>query len=343
MTSSTVLKLLVLISVVVTAEQGISRNEAIKKFAPLIRLSESDTTRPSSVDDWLPTTTLHLPDGSKYTWEQVEAKGASWLAKVDKKSYFTSKNRDHVSGKPLERGQSTAPIYVHTITRENGDQDIQYWTFYPWNWCQYFKMRYLTLRGRKTKAFPWCDLAVHEGDWEMVQVRLTNDYSQIKEIFMSAHGKGEVLPASSFEFEGSHPIVYAAKHSHAHYHTPGFKHQFKFDIKLLNFQVGDQVDEKSVAWRTWAHQIVDMDVSPPSWVDFLGKWGFVDTELDDDPEGAPAAFHAAAKAAYEVVSHVEKLQEMMKLGEKTGPTGPKAKDLWTKDPIARIRQSEDDD
>jgi hypothetical protein len=96
--------------------------------------------------------------------------------------------------------------------------DLQYWFFYPYNGSIGGVIAPLGFSG------------AHEGDWEHVTVRIS-DYAdpkkrKIRGVFFAAHGSAEgawMVEQSNRPTDGSysvlpgttHPIVYAAYHSHA--------------------------------------------------------------------------------------------------------------------------------
>eukprot|EP00455_Lapot_gusevi_P044431 TRINITY_DN554_c0_g1_i5.p1 TRINITY_DN554_c0_g1~~TRINITY_DN554_c0_g1_i5.p1 ORF type:complete len:206 (+),score=92.25 TRINITY_DN554_c0_g1_i5:196-813(+) len=189
----------------------------------------------------------------------------------------------------------------------------------------------------KSDVFKWCDLARHEGDWEYVMVRTSNDYSTIKVIHMSAHGAGTVVYPGQFSLSGTHPIAYSAAGSHALYPSVGFFAQDSYTVSGVGLKIGDQT-QQGYAWKTWNY-IEDIDTTQPDWLEYPGGWGYIKNELDTFPTGAPLAIQLIAPAAWlvlkEVMDNNDKTEKKFKIGIVNGPRGPKAANGGLdKDPLA---------
>lgn len=157
-------------------------------------------------------------------------------------------------------------IYAHVDTTTTS---IQYWFFY---------------------AFNGGDLNRHEGDWEMIQVVLSN--GQPSEVMFSQHHTGQKATWSQVDKEGDHVKVYVARGSHANY------------IKPYSGKVGlasDTVAENGKILRPTDYSLELLSDQP--WLDFAGRWGWVGTDQS-----------TAAQAAI--------------LGE-VGPQGPKFREEGT--------------
>lgn len=130
----------------------------------------------------------------------------------------------------------TAPVlYYHVPGRY-----IVYWFFYAYNDGGPFD---------------------HEGDWENITVHL-DAQDRPTEVAFFAHGRPRVYPWDGIDREGSHPVVYSAKGSHASYARPGFH------LAIPGF------DSTSAGpkWRTWRHL---RNVVREDWWGYGGAWGEV--------------------------------------------------------------------
>ncbi|MBN1861353.1 MAG: Vps62-related protein [Candidatus Thermoplasmatota archaeon] len=157
-------------------------------------------------------------------------------------------------------------VYAHVDTQSNV---IQYWFFY---------------------AFNAGDLNRHEGDWEMIQIVLSN--GQPSEVMFSQHYSGQKATWSQVEKEGDHVKVYVARGSHANY------------IKSFSGKVGlasDTVADNGKIIRPSEYTMELLEDQP--WLSFAGRWGWV---------GADESTAA----------------EAMILGE-AGPNGPKYREDGT--------------
>jgi hypothetical protein len=140
-------------------------------------------------------------------------------------------------------------VYAHVDTSNN---IIQYWFFY---------------------AFNGGDLNRHEGDWEMIQVALTN--GQPTEVMFSQHYAGQKATWSQVEKDGDHVKVYVAKGSHANY------------IKSYSGKIGlasDTVGDNGKVLRPTEYTIDVLDTQP--WLAFGGHWGWAGANQSAADEAA---------------------------------------------------------
>jgi hypothetical protein len=159
-------------------------------------------------------------------------------------------------------------VYGHVVDDAAGDRWLQYWFFYFYN--DY------NLIGTFLKA------GLHEGDWEMIQVRL-HDGAPDLAVYCQHAGASSRDWRQVDRLPGSErPIVYVARGSHASYFEPGTHwtgHWFDHaDGKRRSPELAlETVDENDVAWR---------------WMQWPGRWG--DTKgtgnpLDSDSPPGPAS------------------------------------------------------
>jgi hypothetical protein len=153
---------------------------------------------------------------------------------------------------------------------------IQYWFFY---------------------AFNNGDLNRHEGDWEMVQVVLSNN--QPAEVMFSQHTGGQKATWNQVDKEGDHVKVYVARGSHANYIK-----SYSGKLGVASDIVGDNGRTiKPLSLQSDGYSIVMLESQP--WLEFSGHWGWVGA---DDTTAAQAVL----------------------LGE-AGPNGPKFREdgsMW---------------
>jgi hypothetical protein len=151
----------------------------------------------------------------------------------------------------------------------------------------------------------------HYSDWEAVILRFSRDEHApdpytLEYVGMTAHGKMRVAPAALLESRESHPIVYVALESHAHYPFANprpfyYERIFEWDLEILTI-AGDLFDETAYDPLVSAHlesaldyevisaEITEfgldangglivvsaqgaVDVDEPPWLDFEGRWG----------------------------------------------------------------------
>jgi VPS62-like protein len=131
-------------------------------------------------------------------------------------------------------------------------------------------------------------LATHLGDWEHAQVHVSADLAQIIELRLFNHGDPTVVQNrpgshdwSHIRFNGTHPVVYSALHSHATYGAPG---HYTEGIPGVDLVAGcDWCADGGATWQAWDH-LLPFGVEPDGkgqaaftdslWVDFWPhRWG----------------------------------------------------------------------
>lgn len=190
-------------------------------------------------------------------------------------------------GMSLVDGQvsSDVPTYLNPriLKDENGNAttlwDLEYFFFYPYNGRLYYEGD---------------TVGKHVGDWERVCVRVdkaaNNGEGQVIAVCFKGHeGDGtwyKVDHHNHVEFEGTHPVVYAAYHSHANYNTAG--EQVRGTWYTL-WVLPNDFTGKGVRWETWNNvQEVNYrlpDMNNQEWIRFNGIWGDTDGIITQSPDG----------------------------------------------------------
>jgi hypothetical protein len=145
-------------------------------------------------------------------------------------------------------------VYGHARRDRAGALWLQYWLFYYYN---DFQLLGPLLSGGK-----------HEGDWELVQLRL-NASEQPDLAVYSQHKTAGSRPWSAVRKAGQTPLVYVARGSHANYFTPGAHWTGVWF---------DQADGKGPAITPTVEVLGDRQ---PAWVHWPGSWG--DTKASASP------------------------------------------------------------
>jgi uncharacterized protein (TIGR03382 family) len=139
-------------------------------------------------------------------------------------------------------------VYGHLVEDE-GRTWLQYWLFYAYN----PQDRGLLNTGR------------HEGDWELVQVRLGPDGEPDRATFVQ-HSWAESCDWDDVEYPGDAsgvPVVYVANGSHASYPRPG----------VADRPWPDPNDEADGDGRVVRPPLTELTDSSPAWVGYEGRWG----------------------------------------------------------------------
>ena len=108
-----------------------------------------------------------------------------------------------LAAREMHRGKFADRVHGHASRADDGGWWLQYWFFYLFN----------------NKAF--LGFGLHEGDWEMVQVRLDSD-EQPQEMAFAQHTHGQRCAWNALTLEDEHrPVVFVARGSQASYPFAG--------------------------------------------------------------------------------------------------------------------------
>ena len=269
---------------------------AARRVAPILRLHPEDHYLPAPVEFFLPRVELGIWDRPSGNFDRIlgevrvgqvsidallnqERLGQPSMSSVlgvkrrtDWRLYiYGARKPSNVSAaswnrfcEETRRGQMDgAACYVH-IRRpvdDSGALDIQYWFFYPYN-------------GRMGSP-PFT--AEHEGDWEHVTVRVSDDGQPSKAYYSAHDGEGtwyRLGPGSTVTLiGGSQVMVYSAWHSHASYPIPGVIVREGSMIDLPDDVTADGGPEINTSQRLRLVALADTTVLGQSWIHFSGTWG----------------------------------------------------------------------
>lgn len=152
--------------------------------------------------------------------------------------------RDYVlQAREMHRPPLADRVYGHAVRAADEGWWLQYWFFYLYN----------------NKAF--LGFGLHEGDWEMVQVRLGPD-SAPQAMAFAQHSHGQRCRWELVEKRAQRPVVYVARGSQASYSFPG---RHKAPI------VPDHADGKGPEVADPALELISD--AEPAWVAWPGRWG----------------------------------------------------------------------
>jgi hypothetical protein len=200
--------------------------------------------------------------GQRYA-SGAEARATDFLDEAGRR-YVEDARRMHGDARYADR------VYGHVVQDANGPIWLQYWFFYYYN----------------DKNF--IGVGLHEGDWEMIQIRLGRDGTPNAATF-AQHRDGEAFNWSDLDLqpspEGDVPVVYVGRGSHASFARAG-EHWPMFPLPP------DYSDGKGPRVRPALEVISD---DGPGWVVWPGKWG----SSDASPTGPaqkrqwrdPTAYH----------------------------------------------------
>jgi hypothetical protein len=161
---------------------------------------------------------------------------------------------------PLVAGEAPrARVYGRTA-RDRGRTYLQYWTFYEDN----PQDRGIVRTGR------------HEGDWELVQIRLSPDGRPASATF-AQHSWAERCGWERVRKSGAAPVVYVANGSHAAYFTAGV-HGRPFP---------DPDDEARGDGRSVRPPVERITSGSPPWMTYARRWGHSRAGLIPGEQASP--------------------------------------------------------
>jgi hypothetical protein len=164
-------------------------------------------------------------------------------ARVGRSDHLDALGGDYVlQAREMHRGDFADRIYGREVPAEDGGAWLQYWFFYLFN----------------NKAF--LGFGLHEGDWEMVQVRVGAG-GEPESMAFAQHNHGQSCAWSVVQKKEKRPVVYVARGSQASFPFAG-KHKAPI--------VPDHADGKGAEVSPTLEVIAD---DPPGWIGWPGRWG----------------------------------------------------------------------
>ncbi len=212
------------------------------------RLLKSDGTVIASSDPDLEGETLSL-DFLAPTYPEPVGYAASATDYIDENNDTREMDAWEFHNDPQYRNR----IYGRAVPLADGTM-LQYWAFYYNNPKTFFTG------------------GDHEGDWEMIQIRLDENNSPVGATY-AQHTAGEYCAWNDVErTERDRPVVYVAEGSHASYFTAG-------DHPIPPYGVWDYANG---AGEHMNPLLIDV-TAVPAWMQWPGRWG----GADSSPFGPP--------------------------------------------------------
>lgn len=252
------------------------------KYAPQVRLAPGEFANPASVDWYLNRVSMRFNHGGgcrdhevlglgkvnqqNIASQQHQKKKGKWglCTHTEEIAYSDSSDRFFLqpSSEETHRGSSNPDDWV-AYAHVNGCQSatsghiaVQYWLFYPYN-----------------DAFASVN---HEGDWEHVTVHLDELGGNPSSVFLSQHLTGTLIASSEISWsDGTHPVVYSARGTHANYPRVG---DYNIpDFNGIPIPVKDKARDGGSIWQTWTRVINVGEIGDPLnnqlFTLFAGRWG----------------------------------------------------------------------
>ena len=187
----------------------------LTKFQPVLVVHPGEELSPTVVESFVRDATLEVATGPT-TWLPVDPDPTVDTLPTSSPPTWRLNQQPCFAGAPLgdlacyaaaASDEPGAAIYGRVV-RDGKNIVLQYWVFFYDNLYRY----------------PFLPLGAiwqsHEGDWEVVNVVLSNAKRPLT-VGLSQHCNGETRPGSETERRDGHLTVYVALGSHANYFEPG--------------------------------------------------------------------------------------------------------------------------
>jgi hypothetical protein len=328
--------------------------DVIQKYAPTIYLHPYDNHHPMAVEGFLSESSMLDQSGNVLKSGLTPADLATYSSSTNYLQFtnntFPSAGNDFETGDPIVAGsssgwgQSNAPIYVKTI--DYGTYiDLKFYMFYAINGFQTFQAGIIVNFKTQPYLFNWGNFALHQGDWEHVTVRISEDTTRLLGVFYSQHGGAQWVANPSLD--GTHPIVYSAWDSHANYPAAGIV----IDDVILNspgiiplswikvanitansgggtissYRQPNPFYTNGITWAPWQNTsqlvLLDGNTATAPWLAFNGNWGPSWTTAIGQPPSLPSG---AGSELYTLATAGSTLGLLSKYTSEGGPLGPEA-------------------
>ena len=202
--------------------EAASEQLLLDRHAPIVLLAPGERALPASVAWYL-------------ARSSVDGAPASTIADAPGSCGESGCRDAHVRPRSDARGgapeRSEWTVYGHVFATADGGLALQYWFFYPFN--------------------DFHRLGDHEGDWEHVTVRLDAALRPIGAWYArhDVNAPGAWYAWRELEREGDHPVVLAARGSHASYADPGDVEWY--DAACPTRRPAEAEGRRCAIWRTW--------------------------------------------------------------------------------------------
>lgn len=335
-----IIVLLTLVFLKIEAVKSDTFLDALMRYAPLVYFHPYETYLPSSVADFRQFSTIYSAN------HEVIGPATNNLGNLSKHDYLSYESNE-LRGLPLENKHVIAPVYTHIKHYDDHPFiDIQYFFFYTYNGCVYFRVGYKHGFSQRKRNVPICNFGRHQGDWEHVTVRV-DPHGEFMRLFVSQHGGGEWYAADQIQWYDTHPVIYPSLHSHANFVREEIRTQAELPISGIPFISSINwikfVDVTSLngtrrypwmpqrdfspVWRTWQHQQLKIVSGDEDWLQFKGYWGKkLDNRSPSQPPNMDGTVEKEIQFWAKAAIHLGFLDERYLQGR--APQTPSAKSLW---------------
>jgi hypothetical protein len=297
--------------------QAASASKLLARYQPVTYFTGDEAFRPTPVNGFIADSTLERFNPAVGAFVPVDPDpqagalprdGLGWRLNQQPCTPATGLAAQGCYAASWSNREEPSTVYGRVV-RVDGKIVVQYWYFYYDDFYSYTPT---------ASDFIW---QAHEGDWEVVNVVLSQDQEPLL-VGYSQHCRGERRSWDTApRWRGHHPIVYVARGSHANYMEQG-THAWStacLPPQVLAFFNGAGLplpadftgDEASAGPATLGSdetRIVRVSGDEPAWMAFPGTWGELQF-LHADPIGTQVSGQS--------------------------PVGPPQHDVW-KDPLGTM-------
>ena len=274
--------------------------EATARYAPLVFLAPGETHRPSDASLFIKNSRLRWSHDSGQSDDEIADKGHVNARKLGDGGYsdqvqdlLGSKHGDPIDSNQDARPKdgkgdggdegffldldnshhesagpgTNMPVYDEAVAGHY----ITYWFFYAYN------------QGPAPGG-----IDNHEGDWERISIKL-DQHNRATAVAYYQHTGHEVKRWREAPKQGSHPLVFSAKGSHASYDSAGDK-DLGVPLGLVKDHAG-----RGAQWKTWQHM---KNARAQAWYGYGGAWGEVGDIKDTTGPQGPSRYKPPAPTGW---------------------------------------------
>lgn len=258
-----------------SAASKVSKNKAVKAYAPLVYLAPGENDLPMNASDFIKASSLNFHHDKGCSDDviappgKVNAKklGSGGYSHPTKSSPLCEHTNDVVrtnqNVRPNDDGNDadSEGFFLDLPNKDRGGKGTKakvYYSFYDEKAIVYWFFY-------GNDDAPSGDAGDHEGDWENITVILGRDNRADRVVYFR-HGKPCSVAYSKKSAYRGHPVAYSADGTHASYPTGG-----SHDAGFITDTTG-----KGKQWKTYQNL---KSVSKESWYGYGGGWGEVGTDI----------------------------------------------------------------
>ena len=214
-------------------------NDIAQQYAPIFYFEKEETCYPVNIS-------YHIDNSYLYRVGQqdpIKTSPSIDNLPIDNNDYYLDNKIGSIDDNGIINDYKLRNLgyTVYSNVNHSGDLTyIQYWMFYAFN------------KGT---------LNQHEGDWEMIQILISDGTPT--QVMYSQHHSGQKATWSQVEKDGDHIKVYVSRGSHANY-----LRSYSGVIGIANDIVG--ANGKKIDYSEY--ELVLLESQP--WLDFKGRWGW---------------------------------------------------------------------